>query len=52
MSHIREYKVFEVDKYGNRWFVTARREKEWAESFIKTAPDLSETEGRYEIEEV
>lgn len=47
----KEYKVFEVDKYGNRWFVTSRRERDWADHFIKTAPALDEG-ARYEVEEV
>lgn len=45
-----EYRIFEVDKYGNRWFVTSTRQRDWAEAEIQRLPPL-ENEAKYEIQE-
>lgn len=32
---IREYRIYEVDKYENKWFVCSRNSLELAEYYIK-----------------
>lgn len=32
---IREYRIFEVDQYENKWFVCSRNSLELAEYYIK-----------------
>jgi hypothetical protein len=45
----REYRIFEVDKYDNRWFVCRHSTLESAQHWLKTVAETNDPDATFKI---